>query len=554
MRIIEISCIIKIDIIKTGIKEQSVSKDRQVAELKKFFNVNGSCNPQIHYMIDLSERLSEIKKMVDAGEYFTINRARQYGKTTLLAALAEYLKSDYKVVSLDFQTISYGDFENEEKFVAAFSNEILISEYDIPEDIRSALLRLADGREKNVTLSVLFRTLLQWCRISEKPLVLIIDEVDTATNNQVFVDFLAQLRAYYLRRMQLPAFRSVILAGVYDVRNVKSKIRPEENHKTNSPWNIAAKFKVDMNFSVDDISGMLNAYERDYRTGMDIKEIAGLIYSYTSGYPYLVSCICKMIDEDIKGEGKTAWSKQDVLTAVKMLLNDKNPLFESLIGKLNEYPGVKKLIYRLLFRGENIGYNPDDSGIDMAEMFGFIKVRNGNVYIANRIFETRLYNMFLMSTDEQEKDVYREGARLKNQFIRDGALDMRRILEKFVEYFDDIYGDRDEKFLEADGRRYFMLFLKPIINGTGNYYIEARTRNDEQTDMIIDYLGQQYIIEMKIWHGNAYNERGEKQLSDYLEYYHVDKGYMLSFNFNKNKKIGVKEVILGEKLLIEAVV
>lgn len=131
---------------------------------------------------------------------------------------------------------------------------------------------------------------------------------------------------------------------------------------------------------------------------------------------------------------------------------------------------------------------------------------------------------------------------------------MRRILEKFVEYFDDIYGDRDEKFLEADGRRYFMFFLKPIINGTGNYYIEARTRNDEQTDMIIDYLGQQYIIEMKIWHGNAYNERGEKQLSDYLEYYHVDKGYMLSFNFNKNKKIGVKEVVLGEKLLIEAVV
>ena len=142
-----------------------------------------------------------------------------------------------------------------------------------------------------------------------------------------------------------------------------------------------------------------------------------------------------------------------------------------------------------------------------------------------------------MSTDEQEKDVYREGARLKNQFIHDGALDMWRILEKFVEYFDDIYGDRDEKFLEADGRRYFMLFLKPIINGTGNYYIEARTRN-----------------EMKIWHGNAYNERGEKQLSDYLEYYHVDKGYMLSFNFNKNKKIGVKEVVLGEKLLIEAVV
>ena len=96
--------------------------------------------------------------------------------------------------------------------------------------------------------------------------------------------------------------------------------------------------------------------------------------------------------------------------------------------------------------------------------------------------------------------------------------------------------------------------MKPIINGTGNYYIEARTRNDEQTDMIIDYLGQQYIIEMKIWHGNAYNERGEKQLSDYLEYYHVDKGYMLSFNFNKSKKTGIREISYKGKRILEVVV
>ena len=158
------------------------------------------------------------------------------------------------------------------------------------------------------------------------------------------------------------------------------------------------------------------------------------------------------------------------------------------------------------------------------------------------------------NTRELVEDWKNQDNRFEIQYIYKKKSDMWRFLEKFVEYFDDIYGDRDEKFLEADGRRYFMLFLKPIINGTGNYYIEARTRNDEQTDMIIDYLGQQYIIEMKIWHGNAYNERGVKQLSDYLEYYHVDKGYMLSFNFNKNKKIGVKEVVLGEKLLIEAVV
>ena len=59
---------------------------------------------------------------------------------------------------------------------------------------------------------------------------------------------------------------------------------------------------------------------------------------------------------------------------------------------------------------------------------------------------------------------------------------------------------------------------------------------------------------MKIWRGNAYNERGEQQLSDYLDYFHLKKGYMLSFNFNQKKEIGVKEVAVGDKVLIEAVV
>ena len=131
---------------------------------------------------------------------------------------------------------------------------------------------------------------------------------------------------------------------------------------------------------------------------------------------------------------------------------------------------------------------------------------------------------------------------------------MRRILEKFVSHFDDVYGDQSERFIEEDGRRYFMLYLKPIINGVGNYYVESRTRNQERTDLIVDYLGEQFVIELKIWRGNSYNLRGESQLSAYLDYYHLDKGYMLSFNFSKKKEIGVRERKIGNKILIEAIV
>lgn len=89
------------------------------------FNVYGACKPDRHYMVDLEPKLKKIKKMIDAGEYFTINRARQYGKTTTLRALAGYLKEDYQVVSLDFQKISSLSFESEQVFVAAFSEELL---------------------------------------------------------------------------------------------------------------------------------------------------------------------------------------------------------------------------------------------------------------------------------------------------------------------------------------------------------------------------------------------------------------------------------------------
>ena len=52
--------------------------------MAKFFNIVGSCSPEEHYMVNLQSRLVKIKEFVDRGQYFTINRGRQYGKTTTL--------------------------------------------------------------------------------------------------------------------------------------------------------------------------------------------------------------------------------------------------------------------------------------------------------------------------------------------------------------------------------------------------------------------------------------------------------------------------------------
>jgi len=534
--------------------------------MAKVFNVTADCKPNLHYMVKLDTRLAAIRKMVDEGAYFTINRARQYGKTTILRALGKYLQSDYYVVGMDFQTFGADEFVDENVFALAFADtflwELKQNCLNISKDFSDSievLDELVRSAQSNFRLRRLFAFLRDICAASDKPIVLLIDEVDSATNNQVFLDFLAQLRAYYIDRDVQPTFQSVILAGVHDVKNLRRKLRPDEAHKLNSPWNIAAEFKVDMSFGKDEIAEMLQEYEADYQTGMDLYAIAALIYDYTSGYPFFVSRLCKLIDESVYGmagfdtKGK-AWSKDGVTEAVKLILAEKNTLFESLSEKLENYPELNEILRCLLFTGKSIAYNYYEPSINIATMFGFVKGQSNVLVIANRIFETWLYNYFLSTSELQSKDIYTASLRDKSQFIVDGHLNMKRILERFVVHFNDLYGDRDEDFIEEEGRKYFLLYLRPIINGTGNYYVEAQTRELKRTDVIVDYRGEQYIIELKIWHGNEYNHRGEKQLIGYLEDYHVDKGYMVSFNFNKNKQIGVKELVIEGKKLIEAVV
>ncbi|MEY8328901.1 ATP-binding protein [Lachnospiraceae bacterium 48-33] len=294
----------------------------------RIFNINGACQPTKHYMVDLELRLKTIKLMIDAGEYFTINRTRQYGKTTILRALAKFLKNDYEVVSLDFQRISSLSFESEQVFVAAFSEELLSGVKNFPDKIKEKLTSFVERRARINSIQALFKVLNLWCEKSEKPIVFMIDEVDTATNNQIFLDFLAQLQAGYLDRDETSVFQSVILAGVYDIRNIRKKIRQDKEHRQNSPWNIAADFDVDMSFSAEDISGMLSQYEEDYHTGMNIEKISELIYEYTSGYSFLVSRLCKLMDEKLAGTGSfkknTVWTRAGVLEAVKRLLYERN--------------------------------------------------------------------------------------------------------------------------------------------------------------------------------------------------------------------------------------
>ena len=248
---------------------------------------------------------------------------------------------------------------------------------------------------------------------------------------------------YYLNRAKKPAFHSVVLAGVYDIKNLKHGI----------------------------------------------------------------------------------WTKEGISEAVKVLLQSKPPLFDSMAKQFSIYPDLRSMIEQILYQGRKIPFSPAEKSIDLGLMFGFLREENGYMAVANRIFEMYLLDLFI-AEEAVASDMFFYGQDSKNQFITGKRLDMELVLAKFVEHFTDIYGDNDEKFIEAYGRKFFLLYLKPIINGTGNYYIESQTRDAKRTDVIVDYL----------------------------DYFRLDTGYLLSFNFNKKKTVGIQKIQIGDKTVVETVV
>lgn len=98
------------------------------------------------------------------------------------------------------------------------------------------------------------------------------------------------------------------------------------------------------------------------------------------------------------------------------------------------------------------------------------------------------------------------------------------------------YSNIDANFIEREGRLLFLAFIKPIINGIGFDFKEVQISEEKRLDIVITYNNFKYIIELKIWNGQKYHEKGISQLYDYLDILSVSKGYLVIYNFNKNKE------------------
>ena len=497
--------------------------------MRKEFNVTGSCNPQRHYMVDTEKRFKAVENLIDRGNYFTINRARQYGKTTILRMIWRKLSDKYLIIDTSFEGVGDTVFKSEASFVRLVVSLMkdALKYVGVPQ---TSVL----DESMPTTMKELSKVIVQFCQSVQKPVLLMIDEVDKSSDNQLFLNFIGMLRELYLMRDKQGmnyTFHSVILAGVYDIKNLKLKLRLDAEKKYNSPWNIAADFNVDMTFHPEEIAQMLNDYENDVHTGMDIKAISEEIYKYTTGYPYLVSAICKIIDERLEAE----WTLDNVQKAVKIIAKGENvTLIDDLSKNIENNAELRDFLYSIVVNGQEYSYSMVDPIVRLANMFSYIREnQRGKTMIHNLIFEEALFVYF------GNKTMREQGTKISPfvlNYVQNGKLNMEHVVTRFRDLMREEYRESTEPFLEKEGRLLFLTFLKPIINGIGFYYVEPQTRDNRRMDLVVTYDKQEYIVELKIWHGDKYEELGRDQLSGYLATRGMDEGYLVTFDFSKNKQ------------------
>ncbi len=521
--------------------------------MRKEFNDTGLCVPGRHYMVNSSQKIEHIIHLVERGKYFSINRPRQFGKTTTLSLLTRELnaREDYLALNLSFEDIDTEIYQHQTNFLYEFLMMLIerCEVFPLPE-----IVEFIEAQLQQITnMRALSRLLTQLIRqkLPRKKLVLLIDEIDKSSHNQLFLDFLAMLRKKYLQRNEGldTTFQAVILAGVHDVKTLKAKMRPEQEKTYNSPWNIAVDFTVDLSFHPKEIETMLREYCDDNQIEMDMPAIAEQLHYYTSGYPYLVSKLCKFIDEAIVPQREDKdWSVDDVEAAFKMMTNEgyTTTLFDSLGKNLENNSDLYETVFQIVINGQRLKFSIIDPVINLGYLYGILaQSAEGWCDIHNRIFEQRIYGyMMSKALRTHYGGVHGLGG---PDYYTDEGLDVPLILQRFQAFMKEHYSQKDQTCLEREGRLLFLSYLRPIITGKGFDFKEPNVAEERRMDIVITFRDTRYVLELKIWRGNKLHQEGLQQLSDYLDMYSLKQGCLLIYDFNKGKEYKQEQITFQDK-------
>ena len=280
---------------------------------------------------------------------------------------------------------------------------------------------------------------------------------------------------------------------------------------------------------------MLDDYMAEKGVKMDTQGMAERLFYYTSGYPFLVSKLCKMMDEDVLPTKETKeWTEEDLEFAVRKLIFESNSNFDTLTKNLENNENLYRLAYNVVIDNEIVSFTIHDPTINLGVLYGIFVTNNNRLAIHNRIYREVIINYM---TARMHRIQLANGADFGGGYTNSDkkSLNMELVLLKFQAFMREQYSKRDRDFLERHGRLVFLAFLKPIINGHGYDFKEPQISEERRLDVSITFYQHKYVAELKIWRGKAAHEEGLTQLVDYLDRLELTEGYLVIFDHTEVK-------------------
>lgn len=506
--------------------------------MEKFFNTAGPTIEEDHYHIPLLSRVDwqEIASLIDQKRYFILHAPRQTGKTSTLLGIMKELNSK------DTYACAYANIEAAQaaRGDVARGVEAICSATarQIDMYLGSTFTKWLHTEAKEISVEDKFSSLLkEWSQASQKPTVLLLDEVD-ALIGDTLISLLRQIRAGYAARPE--AFpHALILCGVRDIKDYRIHTKDHEIITGGSAFNIKAKSIKMGNFSYEECQELLLQHTDE--TGQLFDElIFPKLWSDTKGQPWLVNALAHQMTwemRELRDRSKFI-SFTHYMIAREELIQSRATHLDQLTDKLRE-ERVYNVISSIIANSETSKFN--DRDLEYVSDLGLI-VRKPSVHISNDIYKEVIPRELTIAKQQsifnQEQSWY---------INSDKTINTKKLLLAFQEFFRKNADSWIEQFQykEAGPQLVLQAFLQRIINGGGRISREYALGR-QRTDIFIEwptssdgFFGemQTIVIETKILYSNleATTQEGIIQTKEYMDYVKASEGVLIIFDRSSQK-------------------
>ncbi len=502
------------------------------------FNREGPVFADRHYCIPPLSRvnLAELLELIADTKYFVLHAPRQTGKTSILLALQDRLNSagEYRCLYVNVEG-GQAAKEDTARAMRTLLGEMgsrarRVLEDHFVEQSKSALMAEfgPDG--------CLAECLTRWAELDAKPLVLLIDEIDTLVGDTL-ISVLRQLRTRYdMRPAGFP--QSVILCGVRDVRDYQIYSSREGTHvKGGSAFNIKAESLRLGDFSEGEVRELLAQHTAERGQGFETGAVER-IWALTCGQPWLVNALA--YEACFRAEHGHDRSQAIGVAAIdearEALILRRVTHLDQLANTLSE-ERVRRVILPMLAGSEDWEYSVRD--LEYVRDLGLV-ASEGEVRIANPIYAEvvpREMTAVLQSGLESQVDP----AWYVNA---DGSLDVAGLLSAFQGYFREHSESWVQRYAHTEAGPQLVLhaYLQRVVNSGGRIereYAVGRGRIDlliewRQTTGKGAVLIRKSVIECKVRTARIALDRlireGLEQTAAYMDGCGAESGHLAIFD------------------------